>query len=227
MSTAATKAIADKYTLKTGDQVAPPKPKEPAPSALKLSPRGRDIFNFLEPAALSIVATDGPVSVTLYDRHGGVRRRYGHNRGVWPARVVKGASWRDTATIAWDKNPLMPMQTQIRLWTRREAERDRLADSVVDLIALRSEEAGCIGELDHGFRDLGPDLDLDIFEVELHGIGDRLGMVAFSDDGLVRYLESVGRAFDAIKAEKPDFRWGERIVVQIADRILEQMKGQR
>jgi hypothetical protein len=220
------KAIADKYGLQTADQAPPPKPKEP-PAALKLSPRGKDVFNFIGPAALSIVATDGPVSVTLYDRHGHVRRRYGHNRGVWPARVVKGAAWRDTATIAWDKNPMMPMQTQIRLWTRREAGRDRLADSIVDLIAQRSEADGCIGELDHGFRDLGPELDLEFFEMELHGIGERLGLPVWDDDGLVRYCESVGRAFDAIKAERPDFKWGERIVVEIADRIVAQMKGVR
>lgn len=221
--------------LKTLDQIAGADAKRASEApdekvrgqAIRWTQRRRDIFNFLGPMSISLVATDGPISVTLWDPGGGIRERIGHNRAIWPARVVNGSAMRDAATTTWNKFPLAFLGTQARLWTLREADRDRLSHSVVDLIAERSDEAereGGRGLLKQGFRDLGPDLDLAFFEMEMHGIGERLGMLTWDDDNLVRWFDAIGRRFDAIKAERPEIRWGERVVARIAERDVEQMK---
>lgn len=217
--------------LKTADEIEAPEAEPVCGKKIVWTQRRRDIFNFLRPVSISLVAADGPVSVTLSDQWGGVVRRIGHNRGVWPARVVKGSAMRDAATTTWNKNPMMFVGTQARLWVLREADRDRVALSIVDLIAARAERDGGLEELFHGFQDLGPELDLAMFEMEMHGVAQRLGIVAWDDDGLLRWFDSIGRRFDAIKAERPDYRWGERFVVHVADRdvgeIARQIRGGR
>jgi hypothetical protein len=217
--------------LKTADRVAAPEPEAVRGEAIRWTQRRRDIFNFLEPVNISLVATDGPVSVMVDDRRRGPVSRLGHNRGVWPARVVKGAARRDTATTTWNKFPGIFLGTQARLWTLREADRDRLALSIVDLIAARAERDGGLARLDKGFEDLGPELDLELFELEMHDAAGRLGIVAWDDDGLVRWFDSIGRRFDAIKADRPDYRWGERFVAHVAAHdvaeIAKELKGGR
>jgi len=149
-------------------------------------------FDVLAPAALCLVATDGPVSVTLWGP-GGLEpvRRIGHNRGVWPAKVARTGQWADKTTAAYDKNPLMFCGTQFRLWTPRAGDRDRLADAVVDLIAMRAQADGALDELGHGFQDLGPDLDLNLFELEVCDIAARLGVTVWDDDALSAHLNRI------------------------------------
>lgn len=156
------------------------------------SPHKSMAFDILSPSALCLVATDGPVSVTLWSPGGNnVVRRIGHNRGVWPARIAKTAQWRDTTTSAYDKNPLMFIGTQFRLWTHLARDRDRLADAAVDLIAMRADADGGLEALGHGFQDLGPDLDLGLFEFEIVDVAARLGVRVWDDAGLSAYLDRI------------------------------------
>lgn len=149
-------------------------------------------FDVLSPAALCLVATDGPVSVTLWGP-GGTEpvRRIGHNRGVWPAKVARTGQWADKTTASYDKNPLMFCGTQFRLWTPTAGDRDRLADTIVDLIAARAEIDGGLEDLGHGFQDLGPALDLHLFELEWSDIAARLGVRVWDDTALDAYLDRI------------------------------------
>lgn len=156
-------------------------------------------FNVLSPAALCLVATDGPVSVTLWSPGGGEAvRRIGHNRGVWPAKVAKTTQWRDTTTASYDKNPLMFVGTQFRLWAPSIRDRDRLVEAVVDLIALRAETDGGLETLGHGFQDLGPDLDLSFFELEVSDIAARLSVRVWDDAALSAHLDRIVARAQAI-----------------------------
>jgi hypothetical protein len=180
--------------LKTAANVAPPAdPPDTTPKGkpLRWTAARRFVFNTLEPAALSLVASDGPISVTLWDAGGGPRKRYGHNRGVWPVRVEKGAAWGDHATRKWDRNPFFFLGTQARMWFRTEQARDQVAASIVDLIAARAEADGALERLEHGFQDLGADLDLEFFEIEMHDVAKRLGVLAWDDNGLVAWIDQL------------------------------------
>lgn len=148
-------------------------------------------FEVLAPAALCLVATDGPVSVTLWGPGGEAVRRIGHNRGVWPARVARTTQWRDVTTATYDKNPLMFCGTQFRLWSPTAAARDRLAEATVDFIAQRAEADGGLEQLDHEFQDLGPDLDLNLFELEICDIARRIGVPVWDDTALDRLLDRI------------------------------------
>lgn len=150
----------------------------------------RAAFDAMAPAALVLVATDGPVSVTLWGPQGAVRR-FGHNRGVWPAKIVRSASWKDNVTPTHDKSPFFWMGGKFRFWCLTGVARDRLAAAVVDLIASRVERDGGLDELLHGYRDLGPDLDLAMFELEVWDIARRVGVQAWDDAGLSAFLDRV------------------------------------
>lgn len=163
----------------------------------------RDCFHHLKPAALILVATDGPVSVTLWSPGGHeAKRRLGHNRGVWPAKFVRSSALRDTATPTYDKGPLFFCGAQFRLWFLSEAHRDSVVESALDLIALRAEADGGLEALDHGFQDLGPDLDLAFFEMEMTALGRRVAGHCFDDDGLSRFLDQVVAAVARDKRER-------------------------
>ncbi|MGE0022504.1 MAG: hypothetical protein AB7S70_02610 [Hyphomicrobium sp.] len=210
----------------------PPQAAEPVRGqAIRWTERRRDIFNFIGFHSLSLVATDGPVSLTLWDPGGhGVRQRIGHNRGLWPAKIVKGSSTRDAATTTWDKNPLMFCGTQVRLWFMRESDCDRAAASIVDLIAERAERDGALeaeAVMRRGFRDLGAELDLALFEMEMHGIARALGIATWDDEGLVRWFDSIGRRVDGLRAERPEIKWEgcERIVAKMAARDVAEIMG--
>lgn len=148
-------------------------------------------FQILEPVWLALVATDGPISVMHWTRSG-VEHTIGGNRGVWPAKIVRGGSRRDTATAKHDQNPLMFVGTQFRLWCRSAAHRDVLATAVEDLIAVRAEadaDGGAPVAMLHDFADLGPDIDLDILELEVRVVAERLGVTVWDDDDLGRVLD--------------------------------------
>lgn len=208
--------------LTTADKIAAPPPK-PADDHAKTRERWdrtkKLAFATLEPAALVLVATDGPVSVTLWGA-GGVVAQLGHNRGVWPAKVARTAAWKDTVTAAYDKNPFFFLGAQFRVWTPSVAHRDRLAASVLDLIAARSEADGGLATLRAEFADLGPELDLALFELEVHDIAKRLGIASWNDDGLSRWLDLVCRRAGTIAAEqgrKLDEKLLERVMAKVME----------
>lgn len=169
---------------------------------LRYWPAGRRAaFEYLEPAALCLVASDGPVSITLWGRDGSTKR-LGHNRGIWPAKLAKTTQVKDTVTANYNKG-LFFIGTQFRIWCLGKAERDKLGMAVLELIADRAEEHGGLDELDNGFEDLGPDLDMSFFEMECHGIADRLGLVHWDDDGMERFLDRVDARVLALTGGKP------------------------
>lgn len=184
--------------------------------------RRRDVFNFLGPVSLSLVATDGPLSITLWDPEGGVRARIGHNRGVWPAKIVEGRAARDAATTTHNRLPGVFFGTQIRLWLMTERERARLSEHLVDLLALKSrsaEAAGGAGHMEHGCVDIGH-VDLAFLEMEMHGLAQGLGIRVWDDFALVQWFDSFGRRFDAAQAARPELHWSERWVAKLASRDL-------
>lgn len=158
----------------------------------------------LAPAALVLVATDSPWSATQW-RNGEMARSIGGNRGCWPARIAFTSAWRDTATMTYDQNPFMEMAAQFRVWCLTTHERDRLAAAVAELMQLRAEEEGS-AELRKGFHDLGPGLDLELFEFEVHDIARRLGIKAWDNDGLENFLDRVDRRATALRASSRGFR---------------------
>jgi len=181
------------YNLMTGDQIQPPRPKpidDHGQTRVRWSTAKKHAFREMRPAALCIVATDGPVSVVTYDRGMNVAKRYGHNRGCWPMRIATTAAWEDNITGAYDRNPFVRTGVQIRTWCSDARRRDRLVTSVTDLLGEMSENA-MGAELENGFTDAGPDVDLELFEVEIHAIAERLGFGVWDDAGLSAWLDEI------------------------------------
>jgi hypothetical protein len=174
----------------------------PQPKPLRWTADRRYVFDVIEPAALSIVATDGPVSVTLYDVDHNVRERIGHNRAVWPARAVKGAAWRDHATTAWDRSPVHSISTKFRIWLLTTEQRDRAAEAVVDHMVTLSERNGSSDALYHGFVDLGRNWNLAEFGRGLRETCRRLRLVVWDDYDLAEWFDSVMTRTREICAEK-------------------------
>jgi hypothetical protein len=150
-------------------------------------------FSTLAPASLSLVATDGPISGVQWCGSGGgiVQRWGGDNRGVWPAKLARGSTWTDNASAAYDRGPLHHTRTRIRLWARDDAARDRLALAVGEMIEMRRDVFGTHEAMINGFRDLGPELDMDLFELDIVGVAERLGIWVRDDDALSLYLDRV------------------------------------
>ncbi|WP_409560227.1 hypothetical protein [Hyphomicrobium sp. MC8b] len=157
-----------------------------------------EAFNLLAPTALSFIATDGPVSITIWNGSEAVRR-IGHNRGVWPAKLLKGTGRGDPAKRTY-RTYAAPARTQFRIWTRTKAERDRLAEPALELIAQASEREGGLDELDDGFRDLGPDLNFEMFELEIHALARELKVFCWDDAGLIAFLDRVVKRAEEIAA---------------------------
>jgi hypothetical protein len=185
----------------------------------KLLPRQADAFNLLRPAALVLVAAEGPLTLTI-GLPDGEQRRIGHNRPVWPARLATSGAWRDTVTPSYDKSPVHALTVRWRVWCLREPDRDRLAAAVQDLIAARAEADGGADRLRGGFSDLGPDLDLGLFELEVFDVAKRLGVMAFDDAGLAAFLGKVLRQVDALRAAGRGPRSLDRAIEAAADRVL-------
>lgn len=148
-----------------------------------------EAFNLLAPAAISFIATDGPVSITLWNGPE-VIRRIGHNRGVWPAKLVKGTGRGDPAKRSY-RTYAGPARTQFRIWTRTKADRDRIAEPTLALIAKVSERDGGLDALEDDFRDMGPELNLQLLELEIHAAANDLGIRCWDDVGLIDFLDRV------------------------------------
>ena len=176
--------------LITGADLPPrPKPRDDhGAERAKWRQAKRLAFRELAPAALCLVATDGPVSVVTYDVCGNVTARFGHNRGCWPARLARTGAWEDRISEAYDKNPFVRTGVQIRLWAATPAQRDKLVLPATDMLGALAEEA--LGaQLMNGFVDLGPDLQMEMLEIEMRSIADRARVAVWDDDELSAYLD--------------------------------------
>ena len=190
--------LASALGMTTADKIPPPKKAiadDHADIRKKWSLTKDLIFKTLKPGALCFVATDGPVSVTLMDAGGVPTRRIGHNRGVWPAKVVRSGTWRDNATATYDKSPFAQLYcgTQWRLWCDTIEQRDRLAERFVDFLAELQNMNGSVGPevLRPGFHDMGEGQDLAMLEMDAKAAADALGISVRDDAGLSAYLDTI------------------------------------
>jgi hypothetical protein len=158
-----------------------------------------EAFNMMAPFALAFIATDGPVSITLYNDRHEVVRRIGHNRGVWPSKIIKGTGRGDPAKKG-HRSYAFPARTRFRVWTRTRAERDRLFGPALDLIERLGERDGGLDELEDDFHDLGPDLNVDLFEVEIRDVARELNVKFWNDAELLAFLDNVVVRADEIAA---------------------------
>lgn len=221
MSTA--QEIAVKLGVKTADQAGPPT-KTPKGKKIEWTLTRRVMMKALQPVALCLVATNGPVSVEEFNLDGTTKRRFGHNRGVWPVRLVNGGTWRDTATTIWDRNPMMKISMKLRIWVHLDEERDRLREYVTDYLAKCAEADGSLEPFDHDFLDMGADLNLGSLEKTLHDIAKRNRILAWNDEGFVACLDQIYQEVRTAEAER-GMKTSPRLIENFADRHFGALRG--
>lgn len=173
---------ADKYiqTVRTPDQLVartperrPERTPEPAPPPLpahadshkdlqKWSREKKLAFEMLRVHGVYIAASKQAMSVVVYDDDG-TQKRFGHNRGMRLLKVGTTASWRDTVTTLVDRIPFVRMSADTRLWCVNAETAHRFAEAITDMVARKAEEYGYETDLLHGFQDVGPTLDWQLF----------------------------------------------------------------
>lgn len=160
---------------------------------LQLTSEQQKIFKRESPHALCLVGTDVPISATRWDAATGQPlSRIGDNRGVWPMRLAKTGSHRDTVTDSYNKSPVFVIGVQMRFWLPSDEHVKRLAAEIEVLLAYLSEEA--MGTpLINGFLDLGADLHLANLEGEILSRAERHHWPCRTDTELVRWLEHIRR----------------------------------
>jgi hypothetical protein len=166
------KALADKYFLKTADQVpsASPKPRPPAPAEPAAMPRRtrwsydrKTDFQRWGIAALYVAGPRAPVP-----------RGIGDNRLGWPLRFGFTQSWGDTITPIMDTaSPYHWQGVWFRLWVPTGPHARTLLTLLVDALAPSESFESQPGTLEdeirrfimaerarHAWHDVGPDFDL-------------------------------------------------------------------
>lgn len=168
-------------------------PEEPTPRIIeKWSVEKKEAFRQIGMAALVLVASDGPVSVTLWGPSG-EKTMIGHNRAVWPAKWAKTKALTDTVTQNHDKDPFVRIGSQFEIWCLSEEHRDRLADAALDFLRERADRDGGMHKLRKDYADLGPDLDFSFLEMEIHVLAERLQIKAYDRDGMSRFVDGIER----------------------------------
>lgn len=131
MTSETVRRIADKYTMKTADQVQRPKPKHPPEPPLVLPPqsafwrtRKRDRFIEWDLYAIWVAGPRGPISPGI-----------GHNRIRWPLLMGGTSSFADNVT----KNakrwwPYEPMGVWFRIWVRTPQHAQQLQFLVLEVL---------------------------------------------------------------------------------------------
>jgi len=206
------KKLAKDLGLKTADSLPPRSPsarragpEKPAPDHKAARERWpsdmRLAFAVVAPAAYCIVATDGPVSLTLHNPDGSVARRFGHNRGVWPAEVAKTSNFKDTVTHNYDKFPLAFYGTQVRIWAPTIAMRDAAADDALAVLGAQAEAEGGLAELRRRALDLGPAIDFALLTRGLRERAASLGIKTWVDAELEAWLEDLVRRANEVRAK--------------------------
>lgn len=200
--------IAAALGVKTGDQLPPPKRgpgakqiAEPDHEAVveRWSKVKKACFRVLEPGALILVAQAGPSSHTVYDRWEQPTSQIGHNRGVWPVRLVRSGTWRDTSAQTWDRSPheALRMVPTWRIWAASLEARDRLAEAVETLLTRLGEDWGGLVSMRAGWYDVGPTMDMALLEAEVHALAGRLGIRTRDDAALSGWLDRIEAAVQA------------------------------
>ncbi len=160
------------------------------PKAIRQWKRRRvQAFKLMAPAALSFVASECNVSVTLWDGSD-VKRRFGHNRAARAAKFIKGTSLEDNAAKN-HKTGFFKYKTFFSIWTRRALERNALAEEAIGMLELASERDGGMEALDDGFSDMGPDLNIASWEQSIRALAADRNIVTWSNAELISFLDRV------------------------------------
>jgi hypothetical protein len=225
-------ALAKRFGIKTADAIDPPAPKPPKPDFLDglpkvdWSPEKNRAFQALGPHAVYVSATDGPVGLVTYTLSGQVHNRFGHNRGCWPCKLGTTGSWRDNVSSLLNRGPL-PVRVQRRVWTLTESNAGNLAFLVTNLIHDRGEAEG-LPALPNGYQDLGPDIDMDLFQQEIVDIATRQRVMAWTDAEMSEFCGVINRAAVAdaipINAHHPLYQ---RLIDRLVDREIEKRMRSR
>jgi hypothetical protein len=179
---------------RTADPLRPrnPKPSDDDHTATRerWSRQKKAAFDALDPVAVCLVATDGPVSVTLHNPDGSTTR-IGHNRGIWPAKAARTGSWRDTVTERVNQGPLFWVGVQHRLWFGREKDAREMLALLGDSLARMHEEHQPLGDpvLMNGFTALNPELDMDLYCDEIEDLAHRAKLAFWTDGDLSDLLD--------------------------------------
>lgn len=199
--------IAQALGLKFGSEIIMPSHKHPLAvstsastvSRQRWAPDVKDAFERMEPHALVLLGTEGPVSLTLRNEHGDEVHRIGGNRGCWPVKLASTGLWKDTVTQTYNRGPFFWCGTLFRVWCESDAHERLLSKQVGELLQIYRESV--FGEtMLGGFVDVGPDLQLDFFEMEVHSIAQRLGFRVWDDQGLVLELERRAMSREKVRA---------------------------
>lgn len=171
----------------------------------------RDVIRALGPVALVVVGPKGPCYGA--QRSSEPRR----NHAEWPVRLARTASFKDTVTTTYNKDPWLEIGVLLRVWCLSAEHRDRLIHATADMIQVRAEQEGGNAALMPEWIDLGPDLDLGLLELEISDIARRQGSVAWSDEALVEFASRVleraqrmaaaGRGRNVLDILEPAINW--------------------
>ena len=151
------------------------------------SPQVKDAFQKMQPHALVLVGTRGPVSVAMFEG-GEIVRRFGGNRGCWPLKLSSSGAWKDTITTTYNRGPFFFTGALFRLWCESAIHEAQLSDAVGRLLRHYREAAFGV-DLEGGFTDVGPELDLDTLCGEIRSIASGRELAVWDDEDLVRELE--------------------------------------
>lgn len=179
-----------KGKLTTADKIPRPAPKPPTPETvadplakekLRWTRELRYALELFAPYALYVASSEGPVSITLYHPDGSVRRRIGHNRGVWPVKVDKSSAarpWHDKTSYNLARGPFdFRVKVRTWLWLASFEDAAELSSHAGAILAAAAEQAG-FDELEDGYIDGGADFLLVNFSREILMLARR-GMAAW------------------------------------------------
>lgn len=189
----------------TGTKLAQQARRDPRQSALH-----ERIWTEMRPAAVTLVMANDPFSFARW-KPDGTRAHIGNNQALFPGRLVGTQAEKDIVRQTYDRHPLKDHVFSVKFWVWcfSARERDALEESVTQLMAARAEESVNQHELRDGWYDLGPDLDLAQFEMEVHDIARRLGIPAGDKAWIVGLVGAAERVADelASRAERSVDQW--------------------
>ena len=175
----------------TADKIEPPPRPEFVADKLDLpafSPEKKHAFTLLRPYGVYVLATDRPMQWSTHDADGAVFDRYGHNQLCWPVRIGDTASWDDTVTAMWNRNPAVGTGVKWRIWCRTLDERQSLLLHVGEWLARAAEAAG-YRRMHAGFTDAGPNFKRLDFGKDIQILARRMGIFTWTDKSMSEFLD--------------------------------------
>lgn len=111
-------------------------------------------FELLEPVCLWVASADASMSVSLHDKQGNVKQRFGGNKPVWPIKLGLSAQYKDTVTPSLkNADSFTGWGLRWRVWVLDVAEANRLLGAAEDEMERTRVGPPLMG----GRHDAGPD----------------------------------------------------------------------